>query len=282
MPGANNSASGVALLLETARVLGSLPVPPVGIDFVFLRWRGRKGPKSLGDGDPQGRPLGSSYFAQNLEDFYPDTKPEQAILFDMVCAKNLELSPEPLSLTLVQKPEAEKILENRRDCSARHFPAGSLFPIQSTATTTPFIKAAIPAFLVTGLKDESWLNTTGGYALTNVRRRACRPWAVRFLNIYMRCNGRLVDILKNPVRRCGRAFGCLTVCRTNAGIRQARIFAACQSFHYTRRRKQIVLRRRNRRNGGTASSRPYVPSRNAKRFRACCFFSGPISRLAFG
>ena len=29
MPGANNSASGVALLLETARVLSLLPKPPM-------------------------------------------------------------------------------------------------------------------------------------------------------------------------------------------------------------------------------------------------------------
>ncbi len=36
MPGANNSASGVAVLLETARVLSLLPKPAVGIDMIFF------------------------------------------------------------------------------------------------------------------------------------------------------------------------------------------------------------------------------------------------------
>src|SRR6202041_2710035 len=95
MPGANNSASGVALLLETARALSTLPPPPVGVDFVFFD--GEEGPKSLGEGDREWRPLGSPYFAQHLEDFYPNAKPEQAVLFDMVCYKNLELNEEQTS-----------------------------------------------------------------------------------------------------------------------------------------------------------------------------------------
>ena len=68
---------------------------------------GEEGPKSLGEGDREWRALGSPYFVQQLADFYPNEKPEQAVLFDMVCYKNLELSPEPNSLTL-GKPETEK------------------------------------------------------------------------------------------------------------------------------------------------------------------------------
>src|ERR1700761_8562557 len=73
MPGANNSASGVAVLLETARVLAELPPPPVGIDFVFFD--GEEGSKSLGAGDPEFAPIGSPYFAAHLRDFYPKAKP---------------------------------------------------------------------------------------------------------------------------------------------------------------------------------------------------------------
>src|SRR3954452_13298954 len=43
MPGANNSSSGVALLLETARVLSLSPKPDVGIDMIFFD--GEEGPK---------------------------------------------------------------------------------------------------------------------------------------------------------------------------------------------------------------------------------------------
>jgi peptidase M28-like protein len=49
MPGANNSASGVAVLLETARALTRLPAPPFGIDFIFFD--GEEGPLALGAGD---------------------------------------------------------------------------------------------------------------------------------------------------------------------------------------------------------------------------------------
>ena len=67
MPGANNSASGVAVLLETARVLSLLPKPAVGIDLIFFD--GEEGPKSLGAGDPHWKALGSPYFAEHLRDY---------------------------------------------------------------------------------------------------------------------------------------------------------------------------------------------------------------------
>src|SRR6185437_14055752 len=58
MPGANNSASGVALLLETARALHAQKTPPgVGVDFIFFD--GEEGPISLGAGDTHWQPLGS-------------------------------------------------------------------------------------------------------------------------------------------------------------------------------------------------------------------------------
>ncbi len=79
MPGANNSASGVALLLETARALGRLPPPPVGIDMIFFD--GEEGPKSLGAGDPNWFALGSPYFTAHLGDFYATRKPRSGVDF---------------------------------------------------------------------------------------------------------------------------------------------------------------------------------------------------------
>ncbi len=96
MPGANNSSSGVAVLLETARVLSLLPPPEVGIDFVFFD--GEEGSKSLGAGDPDFAPIGSPYFAAHLPDFYPAKKPEKAVDLDMVCDRDLHLKPDPSSI----------------------------------------------------------------------------------------------------------------------------------------------------------------------------------------
>ncbi|MGC2775403.1 MAG: M28 family peptidase, partial [Bradyrhizobium sp.] len=105
MPGANNSASAVALLLETARVLSLSPKLDIGIDMIFFD--GEEGPKSLGAGDPTWRPLGSPHFAAHLKDYYPARKPEKAVDFDMVCDKDLKLQPEPSSLASAL-PEVKK------------------------------------------------------------------------------------------------------------------------------------------------------------------------------
>src|ERR1700743_2344792 len=105
MPGANNSSSGVALLLETARVLSLSPKPDVGIDMIFFD--GGEGPKSLGAGDPTWHALGSPYFITRLKDYYPARLPEQAVDFDMVCDSDLKLQPEPSSLQSA-RPEVTK------------------------------------------------------------------------------------------------------------------------------------------------------------------------------
>ena len=76
MPGANNSASGVAVLLETARVISAdCPTPPIGIDMIFFD--GEEGAISMGAGDPNFQPIGSAHFAERLAEFYPNAKPEK-------------------------------------------------------------------------------------------------------------------------------------------------------------------------------------------------------------
>lgn len=157
MPGANNSASGVAVLLETARALAVLPPPPVGVDFVFFD--GEEGPKSLGAGDPQWRALGSPYFAGHLGDFYPDRKPESAVLFDMVCYKNLELNIEPLSL-VTAKTEVKKFWDIGRQTAPAIFATEPL-PYAIDDDHDALIRAGIPSFLVIDFKYEPWFNTTG-------------------------------------------------------------------------------------------------------------------------
>ena len=83
--GANDGASGVAVLLEVARILNSKP-PENEIFIVFF------------DGEDYGKRssemfLGSRYFADNMERW----KPDYGILLDMIGDKELDLPMEQFS-----------------------------------------------------------------------------------------------------------------------------------------------------------------------------------------
>ena len=157
MPGANNSASGVALLLETARALSAVKAPPpYGIDFVFFD--GEEGPVSLGAGDPHWQPLGSPYFAQHLEDFYPVAKPEKSVIFDMVCWREEKLKPEQASL-LYAPAEVKKFWTIGRTFAPAFFSA-EVTPSPIYDDQIALAQAKIPSFLVIGFEYEPWFNTT--------------------------------------------------------------------------------------------------------------------------
>ena len=84
--GANDGASGVAVLLELGRAFHLKP-PPVQVILVLF------------DGEDYGKTademfLGSRYFARNLDDRW---EPEYGILIDMVGDKNLDIPVEPNS-----------------------------------------------------------------------------------------------------------------------------------------------------------------------------------------
>jgi glutaminyl-peptide cyclotransferase len=157
MPGANNSASGVAVLLETARVLSLLPKPPVGIDMIFFD--GEEGPISLGAGDPEWKALGSPHFVDHLKDYYPSAKPEKAVVFDMVCAKNIQLKPEPSSL-MGAMAEVKKFWGTGIAIAPAAFVTrATSYPISDDHTA--LAEAGIPSFLVIDFDYEPWFNTTG-------------------------------------------------------------------------------------------------------------------------
>ena len=99
--GANDGASGVAVLLELAKVMGANP-PPIGVNLVFF------------DGEDMGVPgenetycQGSRFFAKNL----PIPKPNEAINLDMVGDKQLILPIERYSLAY--HPELVRYLWDR-------------------------------------------------------------------------------------------------------------------------------------------------------------------------
>ena len=90
--GANDGASGVAVLLELARVFAANP-PPVTVDLVFF---------DLEDmGNINGLPysIGASEFIA-ANPFY---RPNAGIIVDMVCAKNLSIPREQYSQSLAGK-----------------------------------------------------------------------------------------------------------------------------------------------------------------------------------
>jgi len=88
--GANDGASGVAVLLEVARLLRLHP-PPRGVDIVFF-----DGEDSGEYGNDESWCLGSRYFARNKRFDY---HPKYGILIDMVGETNLHLPVEVNSQT---------------------------------------------------------------------------------------------------------------------------------------------------------------------------------------
>lgn len=87
--GANDGASGVAVLLEIARLLKAAP-PAIGVDIVLF-----DGEDYGKEGDHARYLLGSRYFAENKG---ADYVPRFGILLDMVGDKFLELPREQYSL----------------------------------------------------------------------------------------------------------------------------------------------------------------------------------------
>ena len=87
--GANDGASGVAILMEIARHLKSSP-PAIGIDMLFV-----DGEDYGKEGDNKSYLLGSKYFAKHLPSGFA---PAFGIVLDMVGDKSLEISKERYSL----------------------------------------------------------------------------------------------------------------------------------------------------------------------------------------
>lgn len=157
MPGANNSASGVAVLLETARVLSELPnAPPVGIDIIFFD--GEEGPISMGAGDPNFRPLGSPYFVQHLAEFYPNARPEKMVDLDMVCDRDLQLKADQSGLRSATA-EVVKFWQIGMKLAPGAF-HDQFAPYAVEDDHTAFQRAGIPAFVVIDFDYEPFYNTT--------------------------------------------------------------------------------------------------------------------------
>lgn len=101
-PGANDGASGVAVLLEIARVLSASPLPDVGVDIILFDgedWgerEGQQGTHPLPPGLQEWWCLGSQYWSKNKHK--PNYAAYYGILLDMVGAKNAQFHREGYSM----------------------------------------------------------------------------------------------------------------------------------------------------------------------------------------
>lgn len=144
VPGANDSASGVAVLLELARILAdSHKQPHIGIDIVFFD--GEEGEENMVDNHVNWQPLGSTYFAEHLSDIYGDKKPLGAIVLDMVCDKDLQIFMEQSSVQ--RAPKQTKFFWNLARKNYSDVFIDKVAPeIQDDHTSLN--KVGIPSFLV--------------------------------------------------------------------------------------------------------------------------------------
>jgi glutaminyl-peptide cyclotransferase len=95
LTGANDGASGVAVMLHLVELMGEVP-PAQGVDLLFL-----DAEDSGREGDPASYCLGSSHLAKTWRDFgspLADGEPDGLVILDMVGDRDLEIPMERYSL----------------------------------------------------------------------------------------------------------------------------------------------------------------------------------------
>ncbi len=114
IPGANDGASGVALLIALADVLKKTP-PTVGVDLLFV-----DGEDYGSFQDPQLRDvlIGSRYFANHLPS--PDYRPLYGVLWDMIGDRDLQIYQEQNSVTAAPEVVA-RVWQTAKDLGYEKF-----------------------------------------------------------------------------------------------------------------------------------------------------------------
>lgn len=144
VPGANDGASGTAVLLELARIFAADP-PDIGVDLVFFDLEDI-GEKDDGDSTTVEIPfaIGSEEFAEA----YKDYRLTYGILLDMVCDRNLRIPKEANSLAYA-RPVMDKIW-----AAAERVGATAFVDEQGLAVTDDHV-----AFLERGLRVADLIQT---------------------------------------------------------------------------------------------------------------------------
>lgn len=156
MPGANNGASGVALLLEGARTINAkFATGTIGIDLVFFD--GEEGWDALGEGSKEWSPIGSTHFVELLPSFYPKKLPVQVTIFDMICDKNLSIYKETISVASANRA-VDRFWNIGKTIAPDAFNNTTRYTIGDDQL--PFAQKGIPSFLVIDYDYAPWYNTT--------------------------------------------------------------------------------------------------------------------------
>ncbi len=144
-PGANNSASGVAILVNLVRLLNDKGLPKdIGVDIVFFD--GEEGDENQGADFKDWKPLGSTYFANHLKEFYPKANPVTGIVLDMVCKKDLKIYKDPTSVQSVST-KIEEFWSIAQKVDANVFQDDTRTQVIRD-DHTPLNQAGIPSFLL--------------------------------------------------------------------------------------------------------------------------------------
>lgn len=152
LPGANDGGSGVAVLLELGRALGSgMNLTNYGIDLVFFD--GEEGDEEMFQNNVKWQPLGATYFSEHLADLYGQNPPRLAIIVDMVGDRDLLIQPEPSSLA--SAPDQVKTFFNLAEkLEPAHF--SSAVGPEIGDDHTPLMAAGIPSLLIIDINYPAW------------------------------------------------------------------------------------------------------------------------------
>jgi len=142
--GANDGASGVAVLMEIADLLGAVMPKDIGVDLVFF-----DGEDYGKEGDLEHYLIGSKYFAANLGGY----RPEFAIVLDMVGAADTRIQKEANSVA--GAPEiTDEIFRRAEALGLGNFVSGRGDAIYDDHI--PLLLAGIPAVDLIGYPYPYW------------------------------------------------------------------------------------------------------------------------------
>ncbi len=147
VPGANDGASGVAVLLEVAELLHRRAAP-IGVDLVFF-----DGEDQGEAGRPQDFCLGARGYAARLPPRGSDARPVAAFVFDMVGDRDLQIHPEVQSAARAANLSA-MVLDAARATGARGFRSTPKYTL--TDDHVPLLDAGLPAVDIIDFDYPAW------------------------------------------------------------------------------------------------------------------------------
>ncbi len=141
--GANDGASGVAVLLELARMMSERP-PRLGVDLVLFD--GEDGGDGGGLSDWC---VGSTYYASRMGDYCP----AYAVVVDMIGDRDLSI-PKEANSRAASGAHVERIWETARRVGATAFADRSGVAVYDDHV--PLIRAGVPAVLIIDFNYTYW------------------------------------------------------------------------------------------------------------------------------